>query len=240
MHYGETRSSPKAARIDIGMPKNIPQKRKADSEISWLRNRRRAVSQGASSVKRRICLDSCSESEEDLAYFSEKHSKEKRFNQDKALKKKVAALDKGTLFEEEKTEEFLAQAAEANAKQAKVDKKRVRAEKKMQIDLTGGKLIPKEQMRGWTVHVEKGVLEKHGLALDKAFAEHGMVRTDARSNTKARYVQLVHDVASALSSVIPMLAHVIAGALWKGGVPACVHVCLLTSYMQDNLPKREH
>ncbi len=148
--------------------------------MAFLRRRRRAVASAASSSTRRAVEDTDS----DVEYFGEAHEKERKFNEQKLLRKKVEASNMGTLFEHEQSPEFLEQAACINAKQPKVDGERLGAEKKIRLQMPGGALIQKTDMRGWTAYVDKAVYDKHGQTLDEEFRQHGIVLTDSRGKAK--------------------------------------------------------
>jgi hypothetical protein len=186
LHYGEVRSSPKHPRIDKGL-KRVPaagsnSKRKQETEIAFLRRRRRAVaSASASSSTRHLAVE---DTDSDVEYFGEGHEKERKFNEQKLLRKKVEASNMGTLFEHEQSPEFLEQAARIKAKQSKVDKERLRAEKNIRLRMLGGALIPKTDMKGWTAYVDKAVYDKHRQKLDEEFRQHGIVLTDSRGKAK--------------------------------------------------------
>ena len=76
------------------------------------------------------------------------------------------------------------QAARIKAKQSKVDKERLRAEKNIRLRMLGGALIPKTDMKGWTAYVDKAVYDKHRQKLDEEFRQHGIVLTDSRGKAK--------------------------------------------------------
>lgn len=185
LHYGEVRSSPKHPRIDKGLQR-VPaagsnSKRKQETEIAFLRRRRRAVASAAASSSTRLAVE---DTDSDVEYFGEGHEKERKFNEQKLLRKKVEASNMGTLFEHEQSPEFLEQAARIKAKQSKVDKERLRAEKNIRLRMPGGALIPKTDMKGWTAYVDKAVYDKHRQRLDEEFRQHGIVLTDSRGKAK--------------------------------------------------------
>jgi hypothetical protein len=139
------------------------------------------ASASASSSTRHLAVE---DTDSDVEYFGEGHEKERKFNEQKLLRKKVEASNMGTLFEHEQSPEFLEQAARIKAKQSKVDKERLRAEKNIRLRMLGGALIPKTDMKGWTAYVDKAVYDKHRQKLDEEFRQHGIVLTDSRGKAK--------------------------------------------------------
>ena len=175
MHYGGTRVC-HAARMDKGVSR--PSKRAAPTEIDFLRKRRRAVVEAASATPRVIDLDADDADEDDMP----KHKKEKEFNRQKLMKKKIDAFQRSTLLDPEVTDDLQRQAADAAQHQARLDHRRITQEKRLAKEVDLGRVLPLTHFAGCKFFVDSSV---DPVAVVEAVLEQaGLTKTTQRSQAK--------------------------------------------------------
>jgi hypothetical protein len=135
-----------AQRIDAGIPRpESAGKRAADTEIGWLRKRRRGVC-AAVPNKSEAVIDL----ESDAAGHNELNTQQRaemKFMRDKLARKKSLAFNAGSLLPSEVDEDLLDRTRKMTEHQQKLDKDRLRKETKA-VDLARGADFPKSDCAG--------------------------------------------------------------------------------------------
>ena len=147
--YGETRSPSKKARFDKGVAR--PSARKEGSEADFLRKRRQAVELGTQHAAGSGVGHTAWSSGVGHTAWTPQHQKELDFQKQKLLKRKAQALECGHLTAEDQSAELAAYAENEQAKRAKRDAARLRAEVGKR-DLAKGGGADLQCLRGLRVH----------------------------------------------------------------------------------------
>lgn len=186
--YGPPRTSVRRLqRIDTGVKKRTAEAISGDaaadaeaggkrfrSEAEFLRGRRGAVAIASEGVQLPGFDDAKQEALASGAW-TDKHSKELRFQGDKLQSRKIQACREGALHDDEEAPELHGQAANSRAKQVRDERSRRNTLAKREADARGSTALEVlQRVRGQRVFVEPTADDP---ALHQALRHHGMLRT---------------------------------------------------------------
>ena len=161
--YGPARLK-RAERIDKGQPRAVSSSA-ADTRAGWLRKRRCEVTeelrkQGISGPRDVTSDTSSSSSSDDSSGMSERLVKERRFQQDKTLKRKYEALEQHHLVEDE-VDETLRRGATTFFRHKDQLGKRARAAMELQCKKLKPDAFKPEHLVGKHVYITRAGIDEH-------------------------------------------------------------------------------
>lgn len=156
-HYGIARRPSNRERVHVG----VPQPRSGSAtEVAFVRKRRLGVQH---IVKKRFRTGQGDIGKGD--FWSQKHEKEKDFNDDKLQKKKLEAYLNNQLAEEDIDESLKRKVKEYKEDRDKLDKQRTREADVRVARAEGGRLCAPAELRGQSAYVQSDLQSEQLMAI---------------------------------------------------------------------------